>query len=111
RVRWPDSSSRGDRGRITTLSPSAARVIAISWKCNFVLRGDVKINRRTNMKKQRSRLVMEQLETRYVPAVTIVNALTATYTDVDGDHVTVKVTAGTLTAGNFTTAASGAGDQ
>jgi hypothetical protein len=51
------------------------------------------------------------LESRLAPAVTVATATTATYTDIDGDKVTVKVSAGTLTAGLFTTAAQGLGDQ
>src|SRR5258708_15583922 len=54
---------------------------------------------------------LERLECREVPSVVIVNPTTATYTDVDGDHVTVKVSTGTLTAGLFTTLATGLGDQ
>jgi hypothetical protein len=41
----------------------------------------------------------------------IVNPTTATYTDIDGDKVTVKVSSGILTASLFTTAATGPGDQ
>jgi hypothetical protein len=59
----------------------------------------------------RSTLRFERLEGRDVPSVVIVNPTTATYTDVDGDHVTVKVSKGTLTAGLFTTLATGKGDQ
>ena len=54
---------------------------------------------------------LECLEGRDVPAVAIVNPTTATYTDVDGDHVAIKVSKGTLTAGLFTTLATGKGDQ
>jgi hypothetical protein len=54
---------------------------------------------------------LERLEGRDVPAVVIVNPTTATYTDVDGDHVTIKVSIGTLTANLFTTLATGKGDQ
>jgi hypothetical protein len=56
-------------------------------------------------------LRLEAFEARQVPAVTIVNPHTATYTDVDGDFVTIKVSAGTLTPANFTTAPVGGGDQ
>jgi hypothetical protein len=58
-----------------------------------------------------SRLAVEALESRTTPTVTIVNATTATFTDVDGDLATVRVSKGTLTAGLFTTVASGSGDQ
>jgi hypothetical protein len=61
--------------------------------------------------RSRSVLALESLESRLAPAVTIVNATTATFTDIDGDLATVKVSAGTLTAGLFTTAAKGLGDQ
>jgi hypothetical protein len=54
---------------------------------------------------------LECLEGRDVPSVVIVNATTATYTDVDGDHVTIKVSKGILKAGDFTTLATGLGDQ
>ncbi len=57
---------------------------------------------------------IEPLEPRIAPAMAtlqIVNPLTASYTDVDGDRVTVKVSTGELIAGLFTGAASGAGDQ
>jgi hypothetical protein len=63
--------------------------------------------------KPRSRpaLSLWALESRLAPAVTIVNAHTATFTDIDGDRATVTVSAGTLTAGLFATAAAGVGDQ
>jgi hypothetical protein len=64
----------------------------------------------TNMRRP-TRLAIDVLESRTTPAVTIVNATTATFTDVDGDLATVKVSKGTLTAGLFTTVASGSGDQ
>ena len=54
---------------------------------------------------------IEPLEARIAPAVVIANPTTATYTDVDGDAVTMKVSKGTLTAGQFFTVASGLGDQ
>ncbi|HEX3150029.1 MAG TPA: hypothetical protein VHR66_18275 [Gemmataceae bacterium] len=57
------------------------------------------------------RLALHVLESRLNPAVTIVNPLTATLTDIDGDLVTVKVSSGVLTAGLFTTQATGLGDQ
>jgi hypothetical protein len=60
---------------------------------------------------RRCPLALEPLEARRTPAVTIVNATTATFTDIDGDRATVKVSGGTLTAGLFTTAAKGLGDQ
>src|SRR5258708_9459454 len=56
-------------------------------------------------------LRLEGPECRKVPSLGIDTPRTATYTDVDGDHVTVKVSTGTLTAGLFTTVASGSGDQ
>jgi hypothetical protein len=56
-------------------------------------------------------LSVERLECREVPTVVIVNPTTATYTDVDGDNVTIKVSKGTLRAGLFTTLATGKGDQ
>jgi len=53
----------------------------------------------------------EPLEVRIAPA-TLVNPTTVTFTDVDGDDVTVKITKGTLDlAQNFVFAASGAGEQ
>ena len=36
---------------------------------------------------------------------------TATYTDVDGDLITITVSKGTLTPANFQTAPTGLGDQ
>jgi hypothetical protein len=45
--------------------------------------------------------VLEVLEARVAPA-TLVNATTVTYTDVDGDPVTVHVSAGKLQAADFT---------
>jgi hypothetical protein len=54
---------------------------------------------------------LDRLECREVPSVVIVNPTTATYTDVDGDHVTIKTSTGTLTASLFTTLATGKGDQ
>jgi len=56
-------------------------------------------------------LTIERLESRIAPAVTIVNPHTATYVDVDGDHVTIHVSTGTLTSADFTTTPSGLGDQ
>jgi len=56
-------------------------------------------------------LRLQPLESRLAPAVTIVNPTTATFTDVDGDKAIVKVSAGTLTPGLFTTAATGLGEQ
>jgi hypothetical protein len=61
--------------------------------------------------RSRSVLALQSLESRETPAVTIVNPHTATFTDIDGDLATVKVWAGTLTAGLFTTAPKGLGDQ
>ena len=40
----------------------------------------------------------DRLETRLAPAVTIVSAATARFTDVDGDVATITVSAGTVTA-------------
>jgi hypothetical protein len=55
---------------------------------------------------------VEPLESRIAPAVLVAaGGHSATYTDVDGDKVTVAVSTGTLTAGLFTTAASGVGEQ
>lgn len=46
---------------------------------------------------------IEPLETRIAPAIVFAaNGLSATFDDVDGDQVTVKVTKGTLDATNFT---------
>ena len=61
-------------------------------------------------------LSIEPLEARIAPAGMVTLAVspdghTATYTDVDGDHVTLKISLGTLTPGLFTGVASGAGDQ
>ncbi len=42
----------------------------------------------------------ELLEARIAPAATFINATTATFTDVDGDFVTVKFSKGLLTAAN-----------
>ena len=55
--------------------------------------------------------MIEPLEARIAPAVLIVNATTATYTDVDGDEVTIKFSTGTLNNGVFTTQGKGLGDQ
>ena len=60
---------------------------------------------------------IEILEARIAPAVLIAaSGHSASYTDVDGDHVTVKVTgfatgSGVFTPGLFTTVASGVGEQ
>ena len=45
------------------------------------------------------------------PAVMLVNATTATFTDVDGDHVTIKVSTGTLTAHGRAFALTAGGDN
>lgn len=64
------------------------------------------------MRRRRTRLLaLELLDRRQALSVTIVNPTTATFIDIDGDLATVKVSAGTLTAGLFTTAAKGLGDQ
>jgi hypothetical protein len=55
---------------------------------------------------------LEALESRIAPAVIIsTDGHSATYTDVDGDQVTIKVSDGLLTAGMFTTTAKGTGEQ
>lgn len=55
---------------------------------------------------------LEALEARIAPAVIIsTDGHSATYTDVDGDQVTIKVSEGLLTAGMFTTTAQGSGEQ
>src|SRR5438093_8478108 len=57
---------------------------------------------------------IEPLESRIALAMAtlmIVNPHTTTFTDVDGDHVTVKVSTGTLAAGVFTGVAGPHGDQ
>lgn len=46
--------------------------------------------------------VIEALEPRIAPSVVILNSHTATYTDVDGDLVTIKVSKGTLNDNVFT---------
>ncbi|MHA3773991.1 hypothetical protein ACXR0O_20865 [Verrucomicrobiota bacterium sgz303538] len=54
---------------------------------------------------------IERLEPRVAPAVVILNPHTATFTDIDGDHVTITVSKGTLTVANLLTAAKLQGDQ
>jgi hypothetical protein len=54
---------------------------------------------------------IEPLESRIAPAVTIVGPHVATYDDVDGDHVTITVSTGTLTTGLFITKPAGLGQQ
>src|SRR6185369_13149281 len=55
---------------------------------------------------------LEPLELRTLLSVAVAaNGKTATYTDLDGDKVTIAVSAGTLTAGNFTSVNSGLGEQ
>ena len=57
---------------------------------------------------------IEPLEPRIAPAaaVNVLTNTTATYTDVDGDHVTIKVSAGDLHgAGIFAVISQGSGDQ
>jgi hypothetical protein len=44
-----------------------------------------------------------------LPGVTIVNPKTATFIDADGDHVTIKVSKGTLTTDNFVLGAAAGG--
>src|SRR5262245_49165325 len=54
--------------------------------------------------------LIEPLESRIAPALLIgPGGKSATYTDVDGDLVTVKVSKGALDAGDFTLMNSGAG--
>jgi hypothetical protein len=56
--------------------------------------------------------LIEPLEPRIAPAVIIgMGGKTATFTDVDGDLVTVKVSKGTLDDSNFILIASGVGEQ
>jgi hypothetical protein len=66
---------------------------------------------RTGQAQKITRALMESLERRTLFAVTIVDPLTATMTDVDGDIVKISVTTGTLTLANFVTEATGQGDQ
>ena len=54
---------------------------------------------------------IEPLESRIAPAVLIVNPTTATYTDLDGDLVTIKVSTGAFNNTHFTTQMIGAGEQ
>jgi hypothetical protein len=56
---------------------------------------------------------IEPLESRIAPAVLInpANAKLATYTDIDGDKVTIKISAGAFNNSIFTTVAKGLGDQ
>src|SRR5436190_22076791 len=58
-----------------------------------------------------ARLNVEPLETRLVPAVLVVNPHTATYTDVDGDQVTIQVSRGNLANAVFDSAPLGVGEQ
>ena len=56
--------------------------------------------------------MLEPLEFRALLSVVILpGGKSATYHDVDGDNVTVAVSVGTLLTGNFTTVASGSGEQ
>src|SRR5688572_13532729 len=58
--------------------------------------------------------MIEILESRIAPAMAslqIINPRTATYTDADGDRVTVKVSVGTLTEALFVGNPKGLGDQ
>src|SRR6516162_5605077 len=61
--------------------------------------------------RQSARLNVEVLETRVAPAVLVVNPHTATYTDVDGDQVTIKVSSGDLHTATFASVAGGLGEQ
>jgi hypothetical protein len=54
---------------------------------------------------------IELLESRIAPAATFVNATTATYTDTDGDHVTVKFTQPILTKANVSAVLGMSGSQ
>src|SRR5437870_9645985 len=76
----------------------------------FNLKNGVSRGRR-QLRSRRLFAAIERLEPRTLLSVMIVNPKTATYTDADGDKVTVSVSLGTLMSGNFTTAASGLGDQ
>ncbi len=53
---------------------------------------------------------IEPLESRIAPAV-VISGHSASYTDIDGDHVTITVSKGTLAMGDFTTVTAGMGDQ
>ena len=56
--------------------------------------------------------LLESLEPRTLLTVLIATGgKSASFTDIDGDHVTVTVSKGTLTTGLFITAASGQGEQ
>jgi hypothetical protein len=74
-----------------------------------------KVSRRATRLQKRNPFkahLLESLETRTLFAVTILPGLhNARFTDVDGDQVFIAVSTGTLTIGNFTTAATGLGDQ
>jgi hypothetical protein len=58
-----------------------------------------------------ARLNVQCLEDRTVPAVTIVNPTTASFVDVDGDAVTVRVSKGAFADDMFVTVPMGAGEQ
>src|SRR6185369_11110976 len=69
--------------------------------------------RRQAARRERLMHGLEHLERRTLLASTLAvaaNGKSATYMDVDGDKVTVAVSAGTLTPGNFSTTTSGVGD-
>ena len=61
--------------------------------------------------RRRRALRLEVLETRFTPAVTVVNNHLATFTDVDGDHVSITVSKGDLHDVDFVTAPAGVGEQ
>src|SRR4051812_23976856 len=54
---------------------------------------------------------LEALESRSLLSVTLVSPHIATFTDIDGDLVTVTVNKGVLTADLFTSATAGQGEQ
>jgi hypothetical protein len=54
---------------------------------------------------------IELLESRIAPAVLVINPSTATYTDVDGDLVTIKVSTGDLNGAGFSSVNAGVGEQ
>jgi hypothetical protein len=61
-------------------------------------------------RRHRSRLHLEELESRTTPAV-LSSPTTLVYTDVDGDRVAVQVSKGTLDLSDFQFAAQGKGEQ
>ena len=63
------------------------------------------------MRCRTTRLHIERLESRETPSVSVVNPTTATFIDVDGDKVTITLSAGKLDATLFKTQATGVCDQ